>query len=92
MYDEASLGEVEDHQELYEYLESYDREHYIGSENEPGWNEHILKQTPHLFSLGRDLEKVSACNILILYNYILQCAIHTVQYIAHLHMKFTGVS
>ena len=58
MYDEVSLGEVEDYSELAEYLESYDTDYFIGLESDQGWAEAIVSQTPHLFSIGRDSEKV----------------------------------
>ena len=58
VYDEISLGETESHSELEEYLQDYDRNCFIGCESDPGWEEGILMQKPHLFSLGRDPEKV----------------------------------
>lgn len=58
MYDEVSLGEVDDFSELAEYLESYSTDYFIGLESEKGWEEAVLRQVPHLFSLGRDPEKV----------------------------------
>ena len=58
MYDEVSLGEIEDHSELSEYLESYSTDYFIGLESEQEWGEAILKQVPHLFSIGCDPEKV----------------------------------
>ena len=58
MYDEVSLGEVDDLSELTEYLESYSTDYFIGLESEKGWEEAVIMQVPHLFSLGRDPEKV----------------------------------
>lgn len=58
MYDEVSLGEVDDFSELAEYLESYSTDYFIGLESEEGWEEAVVMQIPHLFSLGRDPEKV----------------------------------
>ena len=58
MYDEGSLGEVETPSELAEYLQHYDSECFIGPEHKPGWEESILTEKPHLFSLGKDIEKV----------------------------------
>lgn len=58
MYDEVSLGEVDDLSELTEYLESYSTDYFIGLESEKGWEEAVIMQVPHLFSLGQDPEKV----------------------------------
>ena len=58
MYDEGSLGEVETLSELAENLQHYDSECFIGPEHNPGWEESILAEKPHLFSLGKDIEKV----------------------------------
>ena len=58
MYDEVSLGEVDDFSELADYLESYSTDYFIGLESEKGWEEAVLRQVSHLFSLGRDPEKV----------------------------------
>lgn len=61
LYDEASLGEIEDHSELVEYLESYDREFFIGTETEKEWEESVLNQVPNLFSIARDQKEVWKC-------------------------------
>jgi len=58
MYDEGSLGEAESPSELAEYLQLYDRECFIGCEHESSWEGSILSQKQHLFSLGKDIEKV----------------------------------
>ncbi len=58
LYDEASLGEVDSASELAEYLQDYDSNYFIGRESEAGWEEAIRTEKPHLFSLGRDPEKV----------------------------------
>ena len=60
MYDEGSLGEVDSHQELVEYLQHYDSNCFIGCESESAWEEAIREERPHLFSLGHDLEKVNS--------------------------------
>ena len=75
MYDEVSLGEIEDHSELSEYLESYSTDYFIGLESDQGWSEAVLTQVPHLFSIGRDPEKVHlqvAIASLLLYNTTVQ--------------------
>ena len=58
LYDEAILGEASDSSELVEYLTEYDREWYIGCEEESDWRVHILDRKPHLFSLGSDQQNV----------------------------------
>ena len=58
LYDEVSLGEVDDFSELADSLESYSADYFIGLESEKGWEEAVIRQVPHLFSLGRDPEKV----------------------------------
>ena len=58
MYDEGSLGEVENWDELAGYLEEYEQNWCIVRETEDTWNQAILANTPRLFSLGRDREKV----------------------------------
>ena len=71
MYDEVSLGEIEDHSELSEYLESYSTDYFIGLESDQGWSKAVLTQVLHLFSIGRDPEKVHlkvAIASLLLYN------------------------
>ena len=65
MYDEVSLGEVDDFSELADYLESYSTDYFIGLESEKGWEKAVLRQVPHLFSLGRDPEKVKISEIII---------------------------
>ena len=59
MYDEVSLGEVEDLTELAEYLNSYSTDYFIGPEDDDGWTGGVAAQLPHLFALGRDSEKVT---------------------------------
>ena len=68
MYDEVSLGEVDDFSELADYLESYSTDYFIGLESEKGWEEAVLRQVPHLFSLGRDPEKVKISEIIFCHN------------------------
>ena len=58
MYDEVSLGDVDDFSELADYLDSYSTDYFIGLESEKGWEEAVVRKVPHLFSLGRDPEKV----------------------------------
>ena len=58
MYDEVSIGEVDDFSELAEYLESYNTDYFIGLESEKYWEEAIAEEVPYLFSIGRDTEKV----------------------------------
>ena len=63
LYDDASLGEVQDDNEMAKCLESYDDDWFIGSETESKWEEAIRNKKPHLFSLGRDLEKVQRVSL-----------------------------
>lgn len=58
MYDEGSLGEVESLTELSTYLEEYENEWCIASENEKDWKSAILSKCPHLFSVDHDPETV----------------------------------
>ena len=58
MYDEACLGEVENWEELANYLEEYDKQWCIARETEDAWREAVMANTPHLFSLGHDRGKV----------------------------------
>ncbi len=67
MYDEVSLGEVDDFSELAEYLESYSTDYFIGLESEKGWEEAVVRQVPYLFSLGRDPERVK---IIVMHNHV----------------------
>lgn len=59
--DETVLGKAEDCAELSEYLQSYDRDYFIGSEDDPEWEEAVLAQKPHLFSIGKDPDNVIPC-------------------------------
>uniref|UniRef100_A0A2D4MZN1 Pecanex-like protein n=6 Tax=Micrurus TaxID=8634 RepID=A0A2D4MZN1_9SAUR len=54
MVDKASLGPVEDFQELLKYLEEYENDWYIGLVSEKEWPQAVLQETPYLFSLGHD--------------------------------------
>ncbi|XP_070606683.1 pecanex-like protein 4 isoform X3 [Erythrolamprus reginae] len=54
MVDKASLGPVEDFQELLNYLEEYENDWYIGLVSEKEWPQAVLQETPYLFSLGHD--------------------------------------
>ena len=65
-YDEAVLGPATSEEELMDYLREYDRDWYVGSDMENKWQEHVLGETAHLFSLGHDKETVrSACSCII---------------------------
>ncbi|XP_076406979.1 pecanex-like protein 4 isoform X4 [Peromyscus maniculatus bairdii] len=52
MVDKASLGPVEDFEELMDCLREYERDWYIGLVTEEQWKEAILEEKPCLFSLG----------------------------------------
>ncbi|XP_069772406.1 pecanex-like protein 4 [Narcine bancroftii] len=54
MFDQASLGPVENFAELVNYLEEYDRNWFIGMVSEPLWQQAVLQEKPYLFSLGYD--------------------------------------
>nr|XP_014340961.1 PREDICTED: pecanex-like protein 4 [Latimeria chalumnae]XP_014340964.1 PREDICTED: pecanex-like protein 4 [Latimeria chalumnae]XP_014340967.1 PREDICTED: pecanex-like protein 4 [Latimeria chalumnae] len=54
MVDKASLGTVEDFDELVSYLEDYENDCYIGLVSDPEWQEAVLQEKPCLFSLGHD--------------------------------------
>lgn len=52
MVDKASLGPIEDFEELMDCLREYERDWYIGLVTEEQWKEAILEEKPCLFSLG----------------------------------------
>ncbi|XP_036061871.1 pecanex-like protein 4 isoform X2 [Onychomys torridus] len=52
MVDKASLGPIEDFEELTNCLTEYERDWYIGLVSEEQWKEAILEEKPCLFSLG----------------------------------------
>lgn len=54
MIDKASLGPIEDFQELTNCLEEYESDWYIGLVSDEKWKEAILQEKPCLFSLGYD--------------------------------------
>ncbi|NXB99056.1 PCX4 protein, partial [Orthonyx spaldingii] len=54
MVDKASLGPVEDFQELVNYLEEYESDWYIGLVSDLEWQQAVLQEKPYLFSLGHD--------------------------------------
>ncbi|NXA10504.1 PCX4 protein, partial [Sapayoa aenigma] len=54
MVDKASLGPVEDFEELVNYLEEYDSDWYIGLVSDLEWQQAVLQEKPYLFSLGHD--------------------------------------
>ncbi|NWU83327.1 PCX4 protein, partial [Onychorhynchus coronatus] len=54
MVDKASLGPVENFEELASYLEEYDSDWYIGLVSDLEWQQAVLQEKPYLFSLGHD--------------------------------------
>ncbi|XP_071413414.1 pecanex-like protein 4 isoform X2 [Pithys albifrons albifrons] len=54
MVDKASLGPVENFEELVNYLEEYDSAWYIGLVSDLEWQQAVLQEKPYLFSLGHD--------------------------------------
>ncbi|NXB76152.1 PCX4 protein, partial [Donacobius atricapilla] len=54
MLDKASLGPVENFQELVNYLEEYESDWYIGLVSDLEWQQAVLQEKPYLFSLGHD--------------------------------------
>ncbi|NXM65974.1 PCX4 protein, partial [Serilophus lunatus] len=54
MVDKASLGPVENFEELVNYLEEYDSDWYIGLVSDLEWQQAVLQEKPYLFSLGHD--------------------------------------
>ncbi|KAJ7410004.1 Pecanex-like protein 4 [Pitangus sulphuratus] len=54
MVDKASLGPVENFEELVSYLEEYDSDWYIGLVSDLEWQQAVLQEKPYLFSLGHD--------------------------------------
>ena len=68
MYDEGCLGEVESWDELADYLEEYEQKWCITRETEEAWRTSVLSNTPHLFSIGHDAEKVIIIANNIIYN------------------------
>ncbi|XP_009074281.1 PREDICTED: pecanex-like protein 4 [Acanthisitta chloris] len=54
MVDKASLGPVENFEELVNYLEEYDSDWYIGLVSDLEWQQAVLQEKPFLFSLGHD--------------------------------------
>ncbi|KAM3871015.1 pecanex-like protein 4 [Diretmus argenteus] len=55
LFDQASLGPMEGHEELFSTLDEYERDWYIGLVAERGWHDSVLQEKPFLFSLGHDL-------------------------------------
>ena len=49
-----------------DYLREYDRDWYVGSDMENKWQEHVLGETAHLFSLGHDKETVRSARSCII--------------------------
>ncbi|NWV07584.1 PCX4 protein, partial [Ptilonorhynchus violaceus] len=54
MVDKASLGPVENFEELVNYLEEYESDWYIGLVSDLEWQQAVLQEKPYLFSLGHD--------------------------------------
>ncbi|NXB10967.1 PCX4 protein, partial [Cnemophilus loriae] len=54
MLDQASLGPVENFEELVNYLEEYESDWYIGLVSDLEWQQAVLQEKPYLFSLGHD--------------------------------------
>ncbi|XP_029422533.1 pecanex-like protein 4 isoform X2 [Nannospalax galili] len=54
MVDKASLGPIEDFEELNNCLKEYESNWYIGLVSDEKWKEAILEEKPCLFSLGYD--------------------------------------
>ncbi|XP_048218111.1 pecanex-like protein 4 isoform X2 [Perognathus longimembris pacificus] len=54
MVDKASLGPIENFEELANCLEEYDSDWYIGLVSDEKWKEAVLQEKPCLFSLGYD--------------------------------------
>ncbi|NWV59042.1 PCX4 protein, partial [Malurus elegans] len=54
MVDKASLGPVENFNELVNYLEEYESDWYIGLVSDLEWQQAVLQEKPYLFSLGHD--------------------------------------
>ncbi|XP_073206047.1 pecanex-like protein 4 isoform X3 [Lepidochelys kempii] len=54
MVDKASLGPVENFEELINYLEEYESDWYIGLVSDIEWQQAVLQEKPYLFSLGHD--------------------------------------
>ena len=57
--DETVLGEAHTLSELSDYLQCYQTEHHIGSEEEGEWDQAILSNIPNLFSVGKSQDTVS---------------------------------
>lgn len=45
--------------ELSDQLQSYDRDYYIGDEEETDWKEAVQARKPNLFCIGKNTEDVS---------------------------------
>ena len=61
--DETVLGEAENHSEFSDYLQGYESDYHIGSEEEPEWEQAILNHVPNLFSLGKSQDTVSVLGV-----------------------------
>ena len=59
MYDQSVLGEINDFDEMAEYLNDYDKNWYMGSDESSEWIEAVLNNKPNLLSIGHDSENVS---------------------------------
>lgn len=86
MYDEGCLGEAENWEELAAYMSEYDQKWCIVRETEVAWAEAILANTPHIFSLGHDRQKVRVHPLPLPFTYsiIMRCELfHQDVYTAH---------
>uniref|UniRef100_A0A8D0GZJ4 Pecanex-like protein n=1 Tax=Sphenodon punctatus TaxID=8508 RepID=A0A8D0GZJ4_SPHPU len=54
MVDKASLGPVENFKELFNSLQEYENDWYIGLVSDKEWQQAVLQEKPYLFSLGHD--------------------------------------
>lgn len=59
LYDEVALGEALTEDELCEYLNEYDRDWFIGGEDNHKWKQAILDEKLHLFSMDYRQDEVS---------------------------------
>lgn len=58
LYDEAVLGEVTTLSELCDYIVEYEKDWFIGNEDEEEWQAAVVSEKEHLFSIDYDQEKV----------------------------------
>ena len=58
LYDEAVLSEASTYSELCDYLLEYEKDWFIGNEDEEQWQNAVINEKEHLFSIGYDQENV----------------------------------